>query len=130
MNAPCGAALSVAGEGLQALVSWSRQLEQEPYVAADAGVVRRIALARQSKAERHLIASISIEETIRLKALNDTEPSGVLAVSDDLDPDRTEGSELTYLHGVATTDRPDGLDTIEVPAGTWAVFRTDRKSVV
>ena len=71
------------------------------------------------------VASIPIEETIRLKALNDTEPSGVLAVSDDLDPDRTEGSELTYLHGVATTGRPEGLDSIEVPAGAWAVFRTE-----
>jgi AraC family transcriptional regulator len=54
------------------------------------------------------------------------EPSGVLAVSDDLDPDRAEGSDLTYLHGVATTAAaPEGLDVIEVPAGTWAVFRTE-----
>lgn len=71
------------------------------------------------------VASIPLEETLRLKALNDTEPRGVLAVSDDLDPDRAEGSELTYLHGVATTTRPDGLDMIEVPAGTWAVFGVD-----
>ena len=71
------------------------------------------------------VASIPIEETIRLKQLNDTEPTGVLAVSDDLDPDRAEGSDLTYLHGVATTGRPEGLDTIEMPAGTWAVFRTE-----
>ena len=63
---------------------------------------------------------------MRLKTFNDTEPSGVLAVSDDLDPDRAEGSDLTYLHGVATTAAaPEGLDVIEVPAGTWAVFRTD-----
>ncbi len=72
------------------------------------------------------VAEIPVEETLRLKSLNDTEPSGVLAVSDDLDPDRAEGSELTYLHGVATTaDPPAGLDAIEVPAGTWAVFRTE-----
>ena len=71
------------------------------------------------------VASIPPEETIRLKEFNDTEPTGVLAVSDDLDPDRAEGSELTYLHGVATTGRPEGLDVIEVPAGTWAVFRTE-----
>jgi AraC family transcriptional regulator len=71
------------------------------------------------------VAAIPVEETARLKALNDTEPSGVLAVSDDLDPDRAEGSELTYLHGVATTADPEGLDTIEVPAGTWAVFRSE-----
>ena len=71
-----------------------------------------------------LVASIAPEETARLKALNDTEPAGVLAVSHNLDPDRREGSELTYLHGVATTADPGGLDTIDVPAGTWAVFRT------
>jgi AraC family transcriptional regulator len=71
------------------------------------------------------VAAIPVEETVRLKSLNDTEPSGVLAVSDDLDPDRAEGTELTYLHGVATTGRPASLDTIELPAGTWAVFRTE-----
>ena len=71
------------------------------------------------------VRSIPVEETVRLKALNDTEPTGVLAVSDDLDPDRAEGTELTYLHGVATTGPADGLDAIEVPAGTWAVFRTE-----
>jgi AraC family transcriptional regulator len=69
------------------------------------------------------VASIPVEETTRLKALNDAEPYGVLAVSADLDPDRVEGSELTYLHGVATTGRPDGIDVIEVPAGSWAVFQ-------
>lgn len=72
------------------------------------------------------VAGIPPEETARLQQLNDTEPSGVLAVSDDLDPDRAEGSELTFLHGVATTGAaPAGLDVLEVPAGTWAVFRTD-----
>lgn len=72
------------------------------------------------------VAGIQVGEVVRLQRLNDTEPSGVLAVSDDLDPDRAEGSELTYLHGVATTGvAPEGLDVIEVPAGTWAVFRTE-----
>jgi AraC family transcriptional regulator len=72
------------------------------------------------------VAGITAEQTAHLKTLNDTEPHGVLAVSDDLDPDRAEGTELTYLHGVATTSPvPDGLDAIEVPAGTWAVFGTE-----
>jgi AraC family transcriptional regulator len=71
------------------------------------------------------VAAIPAEETARLKALNDTEPRGVLAVSDDLDPDRVEGTELSYLHGVATSADPGGLDAIEVPAGSWAVFRTE-----
>ncbi|MEU2455959.1 AraC family transcriptional regulator [Streptomyces sp. NPDC012765] len=73
------------------------------------------------------VTALPQEEHLRLKALGDTEPAGLLAVSDDLDPDSTEGSELTYLHGVALsrdTRAPDDLDAIEVPAGTWAVFRT------
>lgn len=72
------------------------------------------------------LASIPVEAIAGLKDLNDTEPAGVLSVSDDLDPDRRESSELTYLQGVATTaEAPDGVDVIEVPAGTWAVFRTE-----
>jgi AraC family transcriptional regulator len=100
------------------------------------GHARRVPLVHEgvNPAIAEHVASIPVEETLRLKALSDTEPSGVLAVSDDLDPDRAEGSELTYLHGVATTADPDlaatldrlaGLDVIEVPAGTWAVFRTE-----
>jgi AraC family transcriptional regulator len=74
------------------------------------------------------IASLPMAEHARLKDLGDTEPAGLLQVSADVDPDYTEGTELTYLHGVAVSDAarlPDDLDTIEVPAGTWAVFRTE-----
>jgi AraC family transcriptional regulator len=74
------------------------------------------------------IASLPIEEHARLKSLSNTDPAGLLQVSADVDPDYTEGSDLTYLHGVAVTDTtrvPDDLDVIEVPAGTWAVFRTE-----
>ncbi|MFC9560052.1 GyrI-like domain-containing protein [Agromyces sp. NPDC056965] len=73
------------------------------------------------------IASLPEAEHLRLKALSDTEPAGLLQVSADVDPDATEGSDLTYLHGVAVgeaTSVPEELDAIEVPAGTWAVFRT------
>ncbi|MCK2244730.1 MULTISPECIES: AraC family transcriptional regulator [unclassified Crossiella] len=73
------------------------------------------------------ITALPQEEHSRLKALGNTEPQGLLQVCDDLDPDNTEGSELTYLHGVAVspdTPAPDDLDGIEVPAGRWAVFRT------
>ena len=73
------------------------------------------------------IASLPEAEHLRLKALSNTDPAGLLQVSADVDPDATEGSELTYLHGVAVSEAtvaPDDLDAIEVPAGTWAVFRT------
>ncbi|MEU4769988.1 AraC family transcriptional regulator [Actinosynnema sp. NPDC023794] len=73
------------------------------------------------------ITALPPEEHGRLKALGDTEPRGLLQVCDDLDPDSAEGSELTYLHGVAVTrdtPAPDDLDGIDVPAGRWAVFRS------
>lgn len=74
------------------------------------------------------IASIAASEHQRLKALSDTEPSGLLQVSDGVNPDYVEGTELTYLHGVAVDEDspvPDDLDSIDVAAGTWAVFRTE-----
>ncbi len=73
------------------------------------------------------IASLPASEHVRLKELSSTEPAGLLQVSADVDPDATEGSELTYLHGGAVAEGatvPDDLDVIEVPAGAWAVFRT------
>lgn len=75
---------------------------------------------------QEFIAGLPPAEHARLKALGDTEPTGLLQVTDDVDPDYVEGTELTYLHGVAVgaqTPRPADLDVIEVPAGWWAVFR-------
>jgi len=74
------------------------------------------------------IASLPEAEHGRLKELGDAEPAGLLQVSADVDPDYTEGSDLTYLHGVAITESttvPGDLDVIEVPAGSWVVFRTE-----
>ncbi|WP_402841583.1 GyrI-like domain-containing protein [Microbacterium sp. GXS0129] len=73
------------------------------------------------------IAQLPVEEHARLKSLSDAEPSGLLQVSDDVDPDYTEGAELTYLHGVAVTREtsvPGDLHVIDVPAGSWGVFRS------
>ncbi|MFF0171712.1 AraC family transcriptional regulator [Micromonospora profundi] len=73
------------------------------------------------------ISGLPMEAHLRLKALSDTDPAGLLQVSDNVEPDAAEGSELTYLHGVAVsqdTPVPDDLDAIEVPAGRWAVFRS------
>ncbi|MGX1808248.1 AraC family transcriptional regulator [Nocardia sp. NPDC055321] len=73
------------------------------------------------------IAALPPQEHVRLKDLSDTDPAGLLQVSDGVDPDGVEGTELTYLHGVAVqleTPVPADLDAIDVPAGTWAVFHT------
>jgi AraC family transcriptional regulator len=72
------------------------------------------------------IAALPHAEHERLKELSDAEPAGLLQVSADVDPDATEGTDLTYLHGVAVSGSarvPDDLDAIEAPAGAWAVFR-------
>ncbi|MEU8078953.1 AraC family transcriptional regulator [Catellatospora citrea] len=73
------------------------------------------------------IAALPVAEHARLKALSGAEPAGLLQVTDGVDPDAVEGTELTYLHGVAVaadTPAPGDLDAIEVPAGRWAVFST------
>lgn len=71
-----------------------------------------------------LVKSLTPAQHQRLKALSDTDPAGILAVSAEVDPDRAEGSTLTYLHGAATTGpAPEDLTAIEVPAGTWVALR-------
>jgi AraC family transcriptional regulator len=73
------------------------------------------------------VASLPATEHARLKGLSDTEPAGLLQVTADIEPDEPEGSELTYLHGVAldaATLPPGDLDVIDVAAGAWVVFRT------
>lgn len=73
-----------------------------------------------------LIASLSPDEHARLKGLGTSEPQGLLQITDDVDPDAREGSELTYMHGVAVdtdADAPADLAAIDVAAGRWAVFR-------
>lgn len=76
--------------------------------------------------QRH-IASLPAAEHERLKQISDGPPSGLLQVSDDVDPDYAAGSELTYLHGVAVAvdaELPPDLDVIDVDAGEWVVFRS------
>lgn len=71
------------------------------------------------------IAAIPGEEHARLKGLSDAAPSGILAITADVEPDAPEGAPLTYLHGVAlqaATRVPEDLDTMALPEGDWAVF--------
>ncbi|WP_372350597.1 helix-turn-helix domain-containing protein [Streptomyces sp. KL116D] len=58
-----------------------------------------------------------------LAKASDQEPHGIVAVCDDLDPSRAEGTELDYWHGVLTSAPPPaGTEVLPVAAGTWAVF--------
>jgi AraC family transcriptional regulator len=72
------------------------------------------------------IRGIGRETLDRIAALSDQDPAGIVGVSDQLDPSRAEGTELDYYHGVVTgADAPEDLDTLAVPAGTWAVFENE-----
>ncbi|MGX1128286.1 AraC family transcriptional regulator [Streptomyces glaucescens] len=69
------------------------------------------------------VRGLDREALERLEKLADQEPQGIVAVCDDLDPSRAEGTELDYYHGVITTAAaPDGTTTLTVPSGAWAVF--------
>lgn len=69
------------------------------------------------------IRGIAPDTLRRIGALADQEPAGIVGVSDQLDPSRAEGTELDYYHGVVTgAEVPEDLDSLAVPAGTWAVF--------
>ncbi|TXL88196.1 AraC family transcriptional regulator [Streptomyces sp. NBC_01725] len=60
-----------------------------------------------------------------LEKLSDQEPHGILSVCDDLDPSRAEGTDLDFYLGVVTSvSAPEGMATLPVPGGTWAVFTT------
>ncbi|WP_243791652.1 AraC family transcriptional regulator [Saccharopolyspora gloriosae] len=71
------------------------------------------------------IRGIGQDELRRIEALSDQEPAGIIAVTDNADDSREEGTELDYYHGVvAGKAGPDDLDSLRVPAGTWAVFES------
>jgi len=71
------------------------------------------------------IRGLAPETLERIRELSDQEPSGIVQVSDRLDPSRAEGTELDYYHAVLTNSQaPEDLDVLAVPAGTWAVFES------
>ncbi|MCA6096344.1 AraC family transcriptional regulator [Streptomyces sp. SCA3-4] len=71
------------------------------------------------------IRSIDQETVQRMAALGDQEPSGIVSVSDNIAATRAEGTDLDYYHGVVTSaPAPEDLQTLDVPAGTWAVFES------
>ncbi|MCX5203424.1 GyrI-like domain-containing protein [Streptomyces sp. NBC_00237] len=72
------------------------------------------------------IRGIGKDVMARVEALSDQQPEGIVGVSDDLAGSRAEGTELDYYHAVVSSaaDVPEDLDSLEVPAGTWAVFES------
>ncbi|MEU3184645.1 AraC family transcriptional regulator [Streptomyces sp. NPDC006923] len=91
------------------------------------GLKARIPLIHSgpNRAIMDFVRGIDPQTLEALDTLSDQEPRGIVAVCDDLDPSRAEGTELDYYHGVITSAAaPEGTTTLAVPAGTWAVFTT------
>ncbi|WP_327286245.1 MULTISPECIES: AraC family transcriptional regulator [unclassified Streptomyces] len=91
------------------------------------GLKARVPLvhAGPNRAIVDFVRGIAPQSLERLEELSDQEPHGIVAVCDDLDPSRAEGTELDYYHGVITSmAAPEGTTALGVPAGTWAVFTT------
>ncbi|WP_017597577.1 AraC family transcriptional regulator [Nocardiopsis lucentensis] len=69
------------------------------------------------------VRGLGADEHARLARMSDQEPRGLLSVTDNIEPERAEGSELDYYQAAATSEpAPEGMDTLEVAVGTWAVF--------
>ncbi|MFJ4783707.1 GyrI-like domain-containing protein [Streptomyces sp. NPDC088794] len=78
-----------------------------------------------NKAIMEFVRGIDPQTLKRLELLSDQEPEGIVAVCDDLDPSRAEGTELDYYQGVITSvSAYEGSTTLVVPAGAWVVFTT------
>lgn len=91
------------------------------------GLRTRVPLVHRgpNQAIMSFVRGIDPEILYRLEKLSDQEPHGIVAVCDDLDPSRAEGTELDYYQAVITSaPAPEGTATLTVPAGTWAVFTT------
>lgn len=71
------------------------------------------------------VRSIDKETLRRIEQLSDQDPQGVVGVSHNLADGREEGTELDYYHAVVTgASPPPGMDSLAVPARTWAVFES------
>ena len=60
----------------------------------------------------------------RIGTLSDQEPRGALNVSVAISDSLDEGTEFDYWYAAASSAPSTDLDTLEVPAGTWAVFES------
>lgn len=73
------------------------------------------------------LESLGERAVVRMKALAEGEPEGILSAVVHLTDSREEGAEVDYWIGAVTgaetaAEEPDALDTLDVPPGTWAVF--------
>ncbi|WP_302153644.1 GyrI-like domain-containing protein [uncultured Enorma sp.] len=95
-----------------------------------AGVIARVPMQFEGEnpAIVELAQSITPAQRIELHRLQDMEPKRVVNASWNSDTDfQEEAGALTHLIGVPTTatEVGEGLELVEIPALTWAVFPSD-----
>ncbi|MGY3336965.1 AraC family transcriptional regulator [Streptomyces filamentosus] len=72
------------------------------------------------------IRGLGQEALGRLAALSAGEPTGLVSAVVHLSDSREEGVELDHWYGAVAEDRaPEPYETLDVPAGTWAVFENE-----
>ncbi|MFF6793232.1 helix-turn-helix domain-containing protein [Streptomyces filamentosus] len=72
------------------------------------------------------IRGLGQEALGRLAALSAGEPAGLVSAVVHLSDSREEGVELDHWYGAVAEDRaPEPYETLDVPAGTWAVFENE-----
>ncbi|MFD7961741.1 GyrI-like domain-containing protein [Streptomyces zaomyceticus] len=119
-----------------------RIVEKEPFRVV--GRKARVPLVHDginAAAEAHL-ESLDTRAIVRMKELSDREPEGILSAVVHLTDSREDGAEVDYWIGAATgpeaaaeardardalesvpvLESPAALESLDVPAGTWAVF--------
>lgn len=98
--------------------------EKEPFRIV--GITKRVPIVFNGVNQEiaSMWASLDMEKINQLKSLSNVEPVGLLSASTNFSDGRMqEQGELDHYIGVATTTEcPDNLTSLEVPASTWAVF--------
>jgi len=94
------------------------------------GLKARVPLVHQGPNNAIIEFQRGLDPTVtkRLLEFADTDPAGPLSITDNIEEQRSEGSELDYWHAVASTQQaPEEFESLEVPAGLWVVFEAEGK---
>ncbi|MFM9277876.1 AraC family transcriptional regulator [Paenibacillus jiagnxiensis] len=100
-----------------------RIVEKEAFQIA--GIKKQITLIYEGVNPQidEMWASLTEDDYTELKGLSNVEPQGILCASANFTEGRAEGTMLDQYIGVATTQAvPERWETLQVVAGTWAVF--------
>ncbi|MET8472590.1 AraC family transcriptional regulator [Streptomyces sp. NPDC006422] len=102
-----------------------RVVEKDAFTLTGRGTKVPLVYEGMNPAIVEFIKSIGKETLSRWEEHATGDPGGVLAAVSNHAADDAEGTEIDYFHGVLTEDPlPDAPDTLDVPAGTWAVFES------